>query len=174
MNLWFRFLWQLVIWRWRSSVHFFDKVKTPFRVWPVDLDANMHMNNGVYLSVMDLGRFDLMLRSGLGKVILKERWSPIVASQTIRYRRALGPFQKFVLETQVIGWDEKFFYLQQNFIANGEVAARATIKGLFLKASGEKVRPEEVLGLVGEDKESLLLPRWVSQWVEAESQSWSD
>ena len=30
------------------------------RVWPNDLDTNAHMNNGRYLTLMDLGRFDLM------------------------------------------------------------------------------------------------------------------
>ena len=36
------------------------------RVWPTDLDVLMHMNNGRYLSLMDLGRVDLLVRSGFG------------------------------------------------------------------------------------------------------------
>src|SRR6185503_3961101 len=29
------------------------------RVWPNDLDLNIHVNNGRYLTLMDLGRMDL-------------------------------------------------------------------------------------------------------------------
>ncbi len=36
-----------------------------FRVLPTDLDVLGHMNNGVYLSIMDLGRMDLLQRSGI-------------------------------------------------------------------------------------------------------------
>jgi acyl-CoA thioesterase FadM len=34
-----------------------------FRVWPGDLDFNLHMNNGRYLTLMGLGRLDLMARA---------------------------------------------------------------------------------------------------------------
>ncbi|HEX8430337.1 MAG TPA: thioesterase family protein, partial [Longimicrobium sp.] len=36
-----------------------------FRVFPNDLDVNFHMNNGRYLTLMDLGRLDLLLRLGI-------------------------------------------------------------------------------------------------------------
>jgi hypothetical protein len=35
-----------------------------FRVLPGDLDVNVHLNNGRYLALMDLGRFDLLIRAG--------------------------------------------------------------------------------------------------------------
>ena len=47
------------------------------RVWPNDLDTNAHMNNGRYLTLMDLGRFDLMTQCGLVGVVLRQRWFPI-------------------------------------------------------------------------------------------------
>lgn len=36
-------------------------------VLPNDLDLNFHMNNGRYLTVLDLGRIDFLLRIGLAK-----------------------------------------------------------------------------------------------------------
>lgn len=43
------------------------------RVWPGDLDINLHMNNGRYLSLCDLGKIDLMLRTGLGRLALSRK-----------------------------------------------------------------------------------------------------
>ena len=36
-----------------------------FRAWPTDLDPSLHVNNGRYLALMDLGRLDLMVGAGL-------------------------------------------------------------------------------------------------------------
>ncbi len=65
MNLFFRLLRLLLTARWRGRLGPLDESVLKLRVWPVDLDVNLHMNNGRYLSVMDLGRVDVILRTGL-------------------------------------------------------------------------------------------------------------
>jgi acyl-CoA thioesterase FadM len=35
------------------------------RVWPNDIDFNLHLNNARYLSVMDYGRIHMLARAGL-------------------------------------------------------------------------------------------------------------
>ena len=35
------------------------------RVLPTDLDLLMHVNNGVYFSLMDFGRWDMIFRNGV-------------------------------------------------------------------------------------------------------------
>ncbi len=57
------------------------------------------MTNGRYWNIFDLGRLDLILRMGLGRVALREKWAPIVGAGTIQFRRELKPFQRFTLET---------------------------------------------------------------------------
>ena len=66
MNLWLRVLW---VW---LRAKFGAKLGMPsgtscveLIVLPNDLDTNLHMNNGRYLTLMDLGRLDLFVRSGL-------------------------------------------------------------------------------------------------------------
>ncbi len=88
------------------------------RVWPNDLDIFLHVNNGVYLTMMDLGRTDMMLRSGIFQPIRKKGWYPVVAAETIRFQRSLKLFQKFSITTEVVGWDEKSIYMQQVFHCN--------------------------------------------------------
>ena len=114
------------------------------RVWPTDLDILMHMNNGVYLSLLDLGRIDLLLKARAYFKITRKGMYPVVASEMIRFRKSLRPFQAFEILTKMHGWDEKFFYLRQDFVVKGEIHASALIKGCFLKKGGGKVTTKEL------------------------------
>ena len=42
-----------------------DVARTRFITLPTDLDINRHMNNGVYFSIMDVARFDMLVRNGV-------------------------------------------------------------------------------------------------------------
>jgi acyl-CoA thioesterase FadM len=115
-----------------------------FRVLPNDLDTNVHMNNGRYLTIMDLGRTDALLRSGLIRKVVSEKWMPVIAAVSMIYRRSLAPFEKYRLETCLIGWDEKWVYMEQTFIRqNGDIAARGYVKATFLK-KGERVPSADI------------------------------
>lgn len=172
MNLYFRFCWLMFVWRLRPPVTFFEEAATPFRVWPTDLDTNLHMNNGVYLSLMDLGRIDLILRNKLAKKLKEKQWFPVVASQMIRYRKSLDPFKKFYIKSQLLGWDDRFFYVQQRFIHKEEVVALALVKARFLKKSGGGVTPSDLAQEVGVSSESPKLPVWISDWTSSEDHFW--
>jgi hypothetical protein len=43
-----------------------------------DLDLNLHMNNGRYLSVCDLGKIDVMIRSGTASIAIRRKWRPLI------------------------------------------------------------------------------------------------
>ena len=93
------------------------------RVWPNDIDFNLHLNNARYLSVMDYGRVHLLARAGLLQLILKERWSPVVGAVWMTYRRSLPLGAEYKLETRLVCWDERWFYMEQTFTgAQGLVA----------------------------------------------------
>jgi acyl-CoA thioesterase FadM len=138
-----------------------------FRVWPNDLDVNLHMNNGRYLTVMDLGRLDLMIRAGLGTAILKRGWRPMVGAAVIRFRRALAPFERYELRTRIVGWDEKWFWLEQRFERAGELVAAGAVKGLFRNAKGN-APTAEVLDVLGAS-EPPQIPEWILAWQRADA-----
>ena len=138
------------------------------RVWPNDLDINLHMNNGRYLTVMDLGRLDLMSRTGLGRVMLGRRWRPIVASATLRFRRPLRLFETYELRSQVAGWDEKWIWIEQRFERAGELIALGAVKAL-LQGQGGNVATAEVLAVLGVANASPALPAWLAAWRDAEA-----
>lgn len=138
------------------------------RVWPGDLDVNLHMNNGRYLTLMDLGRFDLVIRLGALPVVRRRRWGPLVASLAIRYRRSLGPFARFELRTRAIGWDDQWFFLEQRFVQGGETAALAVVKALFVGPEGRVPPAELIAAVTGSPIPSPAIPDAVRRWEEAE------
>lgn len=125
------------------------------RVWLNDLDLNRHMNNGRYLTLMDLGRVHLLGKAGvLKEALFSKHWMPVVANLAIRFRRSLALFRRFELVTRIVGWDDKWFYLEQRFEIEdkGEkkLAAIAYLRSGFRSASGV-VSPREVLQLAGKN-----------------------
>jgi len=135
MNLWLRLLWYLLRVRWSAPIVLPGGYSDlAFRVWPTDLDTSLHMNNGRFLTIMDIGRLDFMVRTGLWRPLIRHRWTPIASSILIRYRRELRGFARFRLETRIVAWSEATVVMEQQFIVdggarNGELAARALFKG---------------------------------------------
>ena len=58
-------------------------------VLPNDLDLNLHMNNSRYLGVFDLGKIDVMIRSGVA-VAYRRRWHPLVGGNVTRGRMVIA------------------------------------------------------------------------------------
>jgi acyl-CoA thioesterase FadM len=164
MNMYLRLLLFLLRVRAKSPLDIWDTSHASFRVNPADLDVQRHMNNGRYLSIMDLGRMDLMLRSGFWKKVTGAGWYPVVAGQTITYRRSLTLGQRFDLATRVIGYDERWIYMEQVFRRGDTVIADAIVRARFLRTSGGSVDVDEVLALTGPAPEDLVLPDWVAEW----------
>ena len=137
------------------------------RVWPTDLDTNLHMNNGRYLTLMDYGRIDMVARNGLGRAVMKNRWSPVLASAFIRFRRPLRPFQRYTLVTRIVCWDERWVVMEQRFESGDKVLAQAFVRGTFLE-KGKTVPTTTLLEALGVTMPSPPMPEVVARWVSAE------
>lgn len=135
-----------------------------FRVWPGDLDFFGHMNNGRYLSLMDSGRWDIMGRLGLIPILRRRRCITVLGAATIQYRRPLAPFQEFLLVSRVVGWDEKWFYVEQRFESQGKTVAVSHVRGLF-RERGRSVATSEVLSWAGVERPAPAMPQAVASWI---------
>jgi acyl-CoA thioesterase FadM len=169
MNLIFRMIRVLVMARRRSRVGALDETSLTFRVWPTDVDVLMHMNNGRYLTLMDLGRADAIVRSGVHATLKGRDWYPVVASETIRFRESLGMFTRFEIRTRTLGWDDKSFYLRQLFLLRGRVIAIGLVRVRFLKRSGGTLSATEVAQTILPGTRSPTLPEYIATWRQAES-----
>ena len=165
MNLYLRLLFVLwKIWRLpRKGV--LDESRVAFHVLPTDCDINFHMNNGRYLSFMDLGRVHMTAQIGLLAIIAKRRWMPVLAAAEINFIRQLAPFQKFDLVTRLVTWDDKYAYMEQRFESGGTLCAHAFVKGLFLD-KGRRVNNSAVVAELGYTGEPPLCPEELRIWAE--------
>lgn len=165
MNLYFRLLALIVKWCFsKKELKPLAQAQTRFTVWPFDLDINLHVNNGRYLTLMDLGRMDLMIKINLWKTILKNRWMPVLGGAKIHYIRPLDPFKRFTLTTEVVYWDEKWIYLKQQFIYQEKVMAVAFVKALFLKKR-EKIKPDVILQSLDHKVQKPIPPTELMEWI---------
>ena len=168
MNLIFRLLRVLVSALFRPRLEPLDESVVRFRVLPNDLDFNLHMNNGRYLTLMDLGRVDLLVRSGLVRQMRRRRWGGVVASVAVRYRRPLNLFQRYELRTRLLGWDERWVFLEQRFTRRGEPVATAVVKTQFFHAQG-RVAPREIADAIGFRGAPPVMPEAIADWQDAEA-----
>lgn len=155
MNLWLRLLGLILASLVRAPLRpLAETSRLRFRVWPHDVDTSLHLNNGRYWSIADLGRTDLILRSGLWRAVLRHRWTPVVSAALMRFRRELRPFQGFRLETRIVAWGETWIVIEQRFVTSarhGEVvAAVAMVRvGLYDRRTRAFVPADRLLAEIG-------------------------
>lgn len=118
--------------------------RVALRVALSDLDLNLHVTNSQYLKIMDLGRTDLLLRTGLAAAAWKLRANPVVGGAAIRYKAELRARTRFAIVSRFIGWDEKWFYCHQAFRVGERDYAVGVVKMLF-HAGSHKFPPAELL-----------------------------
>jgi len=148
LNLIFRMLGLLLMSFFKAKLPV-EKPKNELRlrVLPNDIDINLHMNNGRYLTICDLTRVDMFIRSGLAMTMIKQKWRPVISEHTMKYKKGLKLFQAYTIKMEVIGWDEKSFKMTHTFIVNDRVVAEGTSKGVILSKSGV-IPPREVMDKV--------------------------
>lgn len=163
MNLWFRLLKVLILTFFRPRLTLTDVSMLRFRVWPNDLDINVHMNNARYLALMDLGRLDLIARGGMWRAVLQQRWQAVIGGALVRYRRPLKPFQRFTLMSRLLCWDDRWLYIEHRIESAHGPACLTLVRGAFLRG-GAIVPPAEVARAAGYDGPTPSVPDWVAQW----------
>ena len=176
MNLWFRVIWLFLTAPFRPRLTPpFGVSRLNFRVWPLDLDTNLHMNNGRYLTLADLGRVDLLLCSGLWRAVIKNGWLPMLSGSIIRYRRELKPFQKFTVETRVVFWNSRNMVMEHKFLINNDgtevLAAVALVRGgLYDRNQRMFIDCAEIFRVVGHEGNSPEASAEVAAFMAAEDE----
>ena len=149
MSLIFRMIWLLIAARFKPRLpHIKPYNELNMMVFPNDLDINMHMNNGRYLTICDLNRVDMFIRSGLARTMLKQKWMPIITEHTMIYRKALKPFQKYRVTMKVTGWDDRAFDMAHEFLVGDRLVAEGTSKGVIYSKKDGVIPPQKVMDTV--------------------------
>ena len=124
MNLFFRRLWVYL----RAQLSSKDGLITDiysihFRVWLTDQDTFLHLTNSRYLSFSDLGRLNLLIRSGIRNILQTESWEVVVCSQTRTIARMLKSPQTFEMACQITGWTNDHIAICHRFQRSSKVHA---------------------------------------------------
>lgn len=154
--------------RFAARISIFDVCETRFRCRPWDLDMFMEVNNGRLLTLYDLGRFDLAIRSGLANVLLKNCWGLVVAGSSVRYRRRVRAFDKVTMRTQVVGQDEKWTYITQSIWVKGHPCSSILLR-TGVTADGKAIPTHNIAAAMGTEKLQSM-PEWVKAWIKADAQ----
>jgi acyl-CoA thioesterase FadM len=156
----------------RPRIGFFDTHHLPLRCLPWDLDIFAEMNNGRILTLYDLGRTALTLRTGFAATARRRRWGFVVAGSSVRYRKRLRAFDRFDLRTRIVGWDARFIYIEQA-MWQGETCCNHALLRTGVTHAGRLVALEAVLAAIAEERAPPVppdLPAWVRAWAEADAQ----
>ena len=142
-----------------------DEDRLRLRVWPNDIDLNLHMNNARFLSIMDYARAHLLARTRLLEHIIHSRWRPLAGAVWITYRRSLPLFSAFSLSSRMVCWDERWFYIEQTFVGREGLAAVGWVKGILRDARGSG-EPQTVIDGVAPGVVSPPMPEAIAAWNE--------
>lgn len=134
-----------------------------FRVWPHDCDFNLHLTNSRYLAFMDLCRMDLMMGLGMTRNIMKNKWKFVVNAQEITYIKEMPPLSRFRISSQILGWDEKYFYVEHRISTKGKLHAIAHIRIAALQGN-KVISMDEVFNICGFTDIETKVPEAVDIW----------
>jgi acyl-CoA thioesterase FadM len=168
MVLMWRFLGTILFSRYSSPLNLSDQSTIQFRVLPTDIDILGHMNNGRYLSFLDLARVNYLIRAKLFFTLAQKKIYGVVAGEMIRFKKPINLFKQFQIVTRLIGWDKNFFYIWHTFKMGDELCAIAVVKICFLHKKKGRLTTDDILPIFGLDAEAKELPSWIHDWKEVE------
>ena len=150
--------------KFKSKLNFYsrDSDCIPMMVLPQDIDPFMELNNGRYVTLLDLGRYGYGTRVNINTFLRKQKWSLTITGTYNEYRYRLRLFQRFKLKTKIIGYDENWFYFFQKIERNEKTHMASVVKYAFTSKNGI-VKPKEVVEAMGEPYDPTQLPSWVTE-----------
>lgn len=151
-----------------SALRLGDTLVSEHICWPWDLDPWGELNNGRTLTLYDLGRVPMGLRMGLSTVARRHGWGLAVAGVSVRYRRRIRSFQRVRMFTRVLGWDARFFYVEQS-LWRGETCLNHMLLRSAVTSPDGIVAPAAVAEAMGHSAASPALPDWAQAWIDAEA-----
>jgi len=146
VNLFFRRLWVYL----RALLSskdgaFSDTYTLQFRVWLTDQDAFLHLTNSRYLSFSDLGRLNMLIRSGIWTALNRNDWELVICSQTRTISRMLKSPQTFEMACQITGWTDEHLAICHRFQRSSKVHAEVNTLLRIENRAGNIVPVSELL-----------------------------
>ncbi len=162
-----RILFIIIGARFRKKIKPDEEISLNFRVRIADVDLSI-MNNTAMLAITELGRWDLIVRTGYLKYARTNRLYLPLASISAQFRRPLKRFQKFQLRTQLIYWDEKWIYMSHRIVRKKKTIAVALAK-VALKKGKERIPFERVISDLNWEMKPKRRPEMIDEFEKGET-----
>jgi acyl-CoA thioesterase FadM len=148
---------------------FLDAHESSVTIWPWDLDPWVELNNGRTLTLFDLGRIPLGIRTGLDQALSRMGWGMTVAGSAVRYRRRVVLWDRLEMQTRCIGWDNRFIYKEQSLWRGEECTSHLLLRSAIFEKGKGIIDPARAVEAMGQSVESPPLPDWAQAWAGAEA-----
>lgn len=173
MNMMCRFILVFLLTRYNPNASLFKLARKSFIALPTDIDFYMHINNGRYLSFLDIARIRVLIETKIMSILKKNKIYGVVACEMIRFKKSIDLFVKFEVTTQLIYWDDKYFYIKQCFYIKEELCAFALVKIRFIHKERGVISPAEVFKIANLTEEAATMPNYVEHLNAAERELFS-
>ncbi len=141
-----------------------DSFEVSFWAIPlVDTDFS-RLFTQTYSSYMAICRWNFVFNSRFRNVALKKGWVPITTAETIEYRKSIKAFDRVLVKTRLLYWNEKRFFLEQTFWVRDNIHAVCYLEGLIRSPKGI-LQPPEVFHKLGVQQASPKDPVHIEKWI---------
>uniref|UniRef100_K3WEB7 Thioesterase domain-containing protein n=1 Tax=Globisporangium ultimum (strain ATCC 200006 / CBS 805.95 / DAOM BR144) TaxID=431595 RepID=K3WEB7_GLOUD len=151
--------------------HLFAVSKLRGRILLNDIDRNGHCNNARYFRECGFGRRDLWQHNGIWAIVTANGGNLVVGSQTVRYRRELSFGEAYTLESRVLGWDDRAFYVEHRFVTQPKgkkfINAIIIVKNTVLGSLGPEKLVAKLPNLQGDEQVRPNTPSDVAAWIDS-------
>jgi acyl-CoA thioesterase FadM len=143
---WLRLIYAILSARFRGELAIGAESRIWFTVWLTDVDATV-MNHAAMMTVMEMGRIDVMVRSGFFKLARARQWYFPSRSISVQFIRPLKLLEKALLTTRVFQVDEQWIYTEQRVLREDKLVATCIVKST-VKHGRETVPTSEIARLL--------------------------
>lgn len=106
----------------------------PLKVREGHLDTFGHMNNAIYLQILEEARWEILNQNGYGlDYIRKSGMGPTIVEVNLRFKREIRVLQNIIIRSQLKSYEGKIAIFEQLILNDaGETCCEAVFKfGLF-------------------------------------------
>jgi acyl-CoA thioester hydrolase len=104
------------------------------------LDTFGHVNNAVYLALLEEARWDLLTQNGYGlDKIMASGIGPTILEIKIRFLKELKLRDEIIIETQVISYDRKVGIIAHKIMRGNELCSTAELTLALFDLSLRKI-----------------------------------
>ncbi len=167
MSRWVRILITFIRAQFLKNINPDEETSLNFRVWITDVDLSI-MNKAAMMTITEMGRIDLMIRTGFIKHVRRNKLYVPLASISAQFRRPLKRFQKFQLKTQLIYWDKKWIYISHRIVCEEKIVAVALAK-CTLKKGRERIPFEKIIHELNWEMKPKKRPKMIDEFEKGET-----